>query len=198
MEFNDSKTKENVARAFAGLCQDGARYQFIALNARDEGFYFISDTLKMFAKHKMAHASVLYQIMLDYTRKQKDNIVINAGFPFENQILKTSLKDSAEIEKYESENLYQHFSTIAKDEGFKEISEKFDYMANIYQTFAKKLEILGKDFDKNQLYERQQKVLWTCTNCGYTNESKSAWSKCPLCNYPQGYISVNFENNKNK
>ena len=30
MNFLESKSKENLARAFAAECQDGARYQFIA------------------------------------------------------------------------------------------------------------------------------------------------------------------------
>ena len=28
IDFDNSKTKENLARAFAGECQDGAKYQF--------------------------------------------------------------------------------------------------------------------------------------------------------------------------
>ena len=46
MEFNESVTKENLARTFAGLCQDGARYQFIAKTAVSEGYEYISDFLK--------------------------------------------------------------------------------------------------------------------------------------------------------
>ena len=34
MEFCNSKTRENLARAFAAECQDGARYQFIAKDAK--------------------------------------------------------------------------------------------------------------------------------------------------------------------
>ena len=30
MNFQDSKTKENLARSFAAECQEGARYQFMA------------------------------------------------------------------------------------------------------------------------------------------------------------------------
>ena len=34
VDFNSSKTRINLARAFAGECQDGAKYQFLTSNAR--------------------------------------------------------------------------------------------------------------------------------------------------------------------
>ena len=37
MDFENSQTKTNLARAFAGECQAGARYQFIAQKAMQEG-----------------------------------------------------------------------------------------------------------------------------------------------------------------
>ena len=36
MNFKESKTAKNLARAFAGECQAGARYQFIAQTAESE------------------------------------------------------------------------------------------------------------------------------------------------------------------
>lgn len=198
MEFNESKTKENIARAFAGLCQDGARYQFISKSAMSEGFVFISDYLKTIAKHKMAHASILYQIMLEESGKAKDNVEINAGYPFENYILKTSLQDSSEIERYEGENLYSYFSSIAKDEGYSEIAKKFEYMAEIYSNFSRNLNTLATLFDDNKLYTNKNKIKWHCTNCGYDHYDISAPKTCPLCCYPQGYYKIEIDEAKSK
>ena len=36
MQFNESQTKISIARAFAGLCQDSARYLFMAKDAHDD------------------------------------------------------------------------------------------------------------------------------------------------------------------
>lgn len=41
VDFVSSKTKLNLARAFAGESQDGARYQFLAKQALNEGYYYI-------------------------------------------------------------------------------------------------------------------------------------------------------------
>ena len=37
IDFQESKTKENLARSFAAECQEGARYQFMAKMARFMG-----------------------------------------------------------------------------------------------------------------------------------------------------------------
>ena len=53
MDFSESKTKENLARAFAAECQDGARYQFIAKDAKQNQMNYISTILKMLAKNEL-------------------------------------------------------------------------------------------------------------------------------------------------
>ena len=190
MEFNESKTKENIARAFAGLCQDGARYQFIAKSALNEGYAYISDIMKRLAKNKMAHASVLYREMLENIKKSKDNIRIEAGYPFEDHILRTSLLDSAEIEEYQAKNVYPHFAKLAKDEGFSKIADYFTYISEVSEKNSSKLHYLATLFESKMLYKSSEKVEWICSNCGYRKESKVAWDNCPLCSYPKGYVVI--------
>lgn len=190
MEFNDSKTKECIARSFAGLCQDGARYQFIAKSAADEGFFYISNIMKKIASLKMAHAGVMYKIMLEESQKRRENVNIEAGYPFENQLLKTSLKDSADIEKYQSKNVYPHFAKIAADEGFKKISDIFLRISKVGEKTSDILSNLAEKFDSKSLYKSEKDLLWECGNCGYFEKGKTAWSTCPLCGYGQGYVKV--------
>ncbi len=190
MDFNSSKTKECVARLFAAECQDGARYQFMAKSAVSEGFSFISDTLKMLAKHEMAHASTLYNIMLENIGKGKDNVPIEAGYPFENSELRTSLQVSSEIEEYEAKNIYPSFAKIAKDEGFPEIAKKFLLIASVEETHSTILSSLAKLYKAKKLYKTQEKTKWQCSNCGHSHEEKEAWKNCPLCTYPQGYVQI--------
>ena len=190
MLFNDSKTKENLARAFAGLCQDGARYTFISKSAYSEGYAYIANLLERLAKNKMAHASAIYQLMLDNIKKSKDNVSIEAGYPFENQLLKTSLLDSAEIEAYQYKNVYPHFAKIAKDEGFKQIEKCFLCISKVGEENFLLLKTLAERFENKSLYKSDEKKLWICSNCGYREALKEAWQSCPLCSYPKGYVVV--------
>ena len=190
MEFDQSETKVCLARAFAGICQDGARYQFIAKSASSEGYEFIAQELKSIAKNKMAHASVLYKLMLDNIEGYKDNINIEAGYPFESYKLATSLKDSSDIERYEGKNIFSHFARIAHDEGFKEIEETLLLICKVNLKNAEKLEGLAAKFDDGSLYEGEKDTLWQCSNCGHSENKRSAWENCPLCSYPKGYVII--------
>ena len=194
MNFKESKTKECLARAFAGVCQDGARLQFIAKSAEKENMFFISLQIKEIAKNKMAHASIIYNAMLKELSQQKENINIEAGYPFESQKLNSSLKDSAEIEEYEAKNIYTHFAKIAKDEGYEKIEKIFKLIAISNINNSKKLNKLAIMFDNKSIYKSNEKIIWECSNCGYTEESKQAWDYCPLCSYPKGYVKFDLNN----
>ena len=191
MNFLESKTKENIARAFAAECQDGARYQFMAKSAVSEGFSFISDQLKMIAKNEMAHASRLYQLMIKYLGEAKeDNIPIEAGYPFEPSVLKTSLQSASEIELYEAKNIYPAFAKIAEDENFPEIAEAFTLIAEAEVGHNQILQAFANMYKNNCLYKHNDKILWKCSNCGHEHTDKQAWENCPLCSYPQGYVII--------
>lgn len=191
MEFSKSKTKENLARIFAAECQDGARYQFMAKSALSEGFSFISDQLKALAKNEMAHASMIYAIILENLgTTRKDNVPIEAGYPFEPSLLKISLQTSADIEEYEGTNIYPSFAKVAKDEGFPEIAKKILLIAEVEKTHQQKLNAFAKLYKAGKLYKNPEKILWACSNCGHSEMAKQAWSNCPLCGYPQGYVIV--------
>lgn len=188
MDFNKSKTKELLARAFAAECQDGARYQFMAKAAMSEGFSFISDQLKVLAKNEMAHASRFYDLMLAHCKGKEDNVPIEAGYPFEPPELKESLQTAAEIEEYEAKNIYPQFAKVAKDEGFTDIADAFTLIAKIENTHFVKLQDFAMLYKANKLYSRTQNTIWTCSNCGHQKEGKAAWQTCPVCQYPQGYV----------
>lgn len=192
MNFEHSKTKECIARAFAGICQDGARYQFIAKSASSEGYEYIAQELKTIAKNKMAHASVLYNIMLNNIDGYKENVNIEAGYPFENFKLETSLKNSADIEKYEGKNVFAHFAKIAQDEGFEEIMDVLNLICEVNLKNANKLEVLAEKFDLGTLYSGDKDSTWECSNCGHRETKKEAWDNCPLCNYPKGYVKFHL------
>ncbi len=188
MEFSESKTKECLARAFAGVCQDSARLKFIANEAQKLQMFFIAIQINEIANNKIAHANILYQAMLEELKNKKDNINIDAGYPFESQKLNTSLKESAEIEEYEAKNIYNHFAKIADDEGFEKIGRIFKLISIANLNNAKKLNEISKMFDSKTLYKSNEKIIWECSNCGYIEENKHAWNFCPLCNSPKGYV----------
>lgn len=193
MDFNESTTKTNLARAFAGECQEGARYQFMSKMALQEQAQFLSDTLKTLAKNEMAHAKVFYDEILKNSNGNVRNIPIEAGYPFEISDLKTSLAEESQNEISEAQNIYPSFSRIAKDEGFSEIAKKFDMIAKVEESHARILEYLARLYNAKKLYKREKPTKWKCSSCGHSECSKEGFKQCPICELPQGYIIIDLE-----
>lgn len=193
MEFSQSQTKNNLARIFAGECQDGARYQFIAKKAKSSGYFYLSTIMKMLAKNEMAHASVIYDYLLKYGGENIENIEIQAGYPFEDYCLEKGFKACSGAEKSQAKNIYPHFAKIAQDEGFEDIANTINLIAEVEMQHSNVLSEMDKLYSTEKLYKKSQETNWKCSNCGHSHTAKQAWEKCPLCSYPQGYVIVSLQ-----
>ena len=116
VDFNESQTKTNLARAFAGECQAGARYQFIAQKAMTEDKKNIQMLFKNLAKNEMAHAKRFWGLIAKHGGGVQENIEIKAGYPFEDGELMELIKFASNNEKSESTSIYPSFSKIAEDD----------------------------------------------------------------------------------
>lgn len=191
MNFNESKTKQNLAWAFAAECQAGARYQFIATQAQMNKLFYVKDTMKMLAKNEMAHAKLFYDYIVEKCG-EACKIDYDANYPYVELELETSLENERHIEQDEFENIYPEFASIAKEEGFSDIASSFELVAKVESTHAAILGFLSKNYSKNSLYRHKQKVLMKCSNCGHAEFLNEGWKKCPLCNLEEGYIELNY------
>ncbi len=193
MNFNESTTKTNLARSFAAECQAGARYQFMSKAALQNQQQFLSDTMKTLAKNEMAHAKLFYDYIIEKSEGSVKNIPIEAGYPFEQPELKSSLLEESKIELSEAENIYPSFARIARDEGFADISKSFELVANVEHTHHRILKYLGTLYKGNRMYRRERPTEWKCASCGHVEIAKEGWKTCPLCKLPQGQIIIDFE-----
>ena len=62
MKLKESTTFVNLARAFAGECQDGARYQFLKDKAEREGLAYVGQICTEHATNEMKHAKVFLRL----------------------------------------------------------------------------------------------------------------------------------------
>lgn len=197
MDFNESQTKRNLAKAFAAECQAGARYQFMATQAQTEQLVFVKDTLKMIAKNEMAHAKLFYDYILDNSG-EVSNVDIKADYAYICPALKTSLKEEAIVEESEAEEIYPQFAKIAEEEGFPEIAESFRIVAKVEDTHAGILNRINELYKNKTMYKRDKKDLFKCSNCGHIAYLTQGWKNCPLCSLPEGYIELSFVDIFNK
>ena len=192
--FEKSQTYKNLARAFAGECQAGARYQFMASSCEQEELYFLKNTLKKLAKNEMTHAQLFYNYIVNNSNSTVRNIEICAGYPFKKGTLEETFMYAMEDEKSEAENIYPSFAKVAEDEGFKEIANTFTMVSEVEKLHSQQLEEIWLKLKNNKLYKCAENCCWKCEECGHTEQSKSAWDKCPLCHQAQGYTEIPLNN----
>ena len=189
MNFKDSKTKNNLAKAFAGECQEGARYQFIAKAAEMEGLDYVSTVIRKLAHNEMAHAWVFYKHLIELGGDM-ENIEVSGGYPLMCPELKKSLSACAGMELSEAKNIYPSFAKIAKDEGFEDVAASFTEVAKVENCHHMLISELEKKYKNKKLYKVEDKNKWKCSNCGHEEMKKESWKDCPLCSQPQGQVMV--------
>lgn len=192
IDFQESQTKTNLARAFAGECQGGARYQFIAQTAIGEDKKNIQMLFKYLAKNEMNHAKKFWKLISKYSKDVQKNIEIKAGYPFQDGELLEAIKYAANNEKSESTTIYPSFAKIAEDEGFKDVAETFKLIAKIENEHFMLIDALYNKIKANDLYSNQTPQQWKCSLCGHQENSKQAFNTCPVCDANQHAIELNF------
>lgn len=186
VNFSESKTKENLMRAFAGESQARNRYTIAAEKAKHEKMYTIADIFTYTAEQERAHAERFYELLRS---ESGETIFIDGGYPVDMQETLAELMRAAEHnEKEEFEEVYPAFAEIAKKEGFFEAASAFMQIAEIEHTHQKRFAEVAKMLEENQYYVNTEEGKWICTNCGHIHTGKEAPKVCPVCRHEQGYF----------
>lgn len=198
VEFMESETKQNLARAFAGESQAGLRYQILIEKLNTEGYYFLANLMKKVAKNEVSHAKVFYNLLVEHSGGELlENIDISAGYPFKSGDLVELFRLNAENEKMEADSIYTTFADIAKDEGFADVAQMFKLITQVETCHYLLLTQIYEKMKAGKLYKSPQPIKWKCDLCGYEHTSKDAFKVCPICQKEQGYCQVPLDMGKN-
>ena len=192
MDFQQSKTKENLARSFAAECQEGARYQFLAKMAQQQGYQYMSMLIRTLAHNEMAHAQQFFNKIVELGGNLTQNIEITAGYPFKSGELLQVLENEANNEHMSAESIYPSFADIARDEGFADVANLFDMVSKVERTHERTLTKLHECLTQKCLYKCDEEHAFKCDECGTIVLNKCAPKTCPLCNMGQGYFRIDF------
>lgn len=182
MKLIDSKTYLNLAKAFAGESQAYIRYKFIEYGARFNKHENIAQIVDKIIYQEFNHARMFYTKLQSASKETIANIDICTGFPFkEKWDLQENLRLAAEDEHIEGTEIYPAYAEIAREEGFDDIAELFDNIAQIELYHEQIFNRLYEEMKEGTLYSKKSSTLWVCDGCGYIAEGKEAWEKCPVC-----------------
>ena len=197
MQFEKTETFLNLARSFAGECQAGMRYQMIAKLAMQENLKCLSDAIKTIAKNETLHATQFFNKLLE-KGGSKENITLDAGYPFHAGTLAEGLSFAEKDENDEATDIYPKFAEIAEREGFKDVAALYRMVAEVERHHNEIFNYLAKAVKDGTLYKNGSPVIWVCSECGYMHVADEAWKVCPLCKANQGYVNLHlpFEGNR--
>lgn len=191
MQFRDTQTYLNLARSFAGESQAGMRYQLVAQAAMKEGFKTLADEVKKIAKNETVHARRFFELLTE-NGGNAENIVLNAGYPFQAGTLAEGLQFAAMGEESESTEIYPSYAKTAEEEGFKDVAAIYKMIAEVEKQHNILFNYLHDGMKKGTLYKSDSPVLWICSECGHMHVGKEAWKVCPICQKEQGYVELHL------
>lgn len=186
VNFSESKTKENLMRAFTGESQARNRYTVAAERAEEEGMLTVADIFLYTADQERAHAERFYELLKGLSG---ETVHIDGSYPIDQQDSLEGLLRAAEHNEHEEyADVYQAFGDTAKEEGFHEAASAFYQIAEIEHIHEKRFGELAEMLETNTYYNSDNVSKWMCTNCGYIHEGQLAPKVCPVCRHEQGYF----------
>lgn len=184
--FEDSQTKINLMKAFAGESQARNRYTFAAEEAREQGMYAISEVFLFTADQERAHADRFYDLLKGLSGQTID---ICGSFPIDKQDTLEGLLDAAQHNEYEeADDVYIAFGNIAKEEGFMEVASAFFQIAEIEKIHGNRFGELAAMLKDGTYFETPESEKWMCLNCGNIHTGNKVPGVCPVCRREKGYF----------
>ncbi|MBF0621180.1 MAG: rubrerythrin family protein [Magnetococcales bacterium] len=176
-DLKGTETEKNILAAFAGESQARNKYGFFAKKARKEGFVQIAEVFEETANQERAHASTLFKMLDGAIGSTEEN-----------------LRAAAAGEQYELDEMYPSFAKIARAEGFDLIANIFEAIAIAERKHGERFTKLADNIAEQKVFTRKKKQTWTCRNCGYQHEGKSAPGVCPACAHGKAHFEIEAEN----
>ena len=184
--FQNSETKKNLMRAFAGESQARNRYDFAAGLCQKQGLQVVEAVFRFTAQQEREHAEIFYQHLQELSG---ENIAFDAAYPVDLSNDVAQLLRMAEHNEYEEhDSVYHSFEETARAEGFPAVAASFHQIAQIEQLHGQRFGKLAELLEEGKLFVSDVSCGWMCLNCGHVFQGKQAPKACPVCGHDQGFF----------
>ena len=177
-KYSGTKTEKNLEAAFAGESQARNKYTFYASKAKKDGYEQIAAIFTETADNEKEHAKMWYK-------------ELHGGAVEDTE---TNLEAAADGENYEWTDMYKGFAETAREEGFDELAEKFEAVAEIEKHHEERYRKLLSNIKEKIVFSRDGDSIWVCRNCGHIVVGKDAPEICPVCAHPQAFFELKAQN----
>ena len=174
MDLKGTKTEKNLKEAFAGESQARNKYTYYASKAKKEGYEQIASIFEETANNEKEHAKLWFK-------------ALNGGdVPSTLQ----NLLDAAAGEHGEWTEMYKKMAQEASVEGFNELAYQFIAVAEVERRHEQRYKQLAELVKNGTVFNKTDKKVWICRNCGHIYVGENAPKECPVCKHPQAYFQI--------
>lgn len=184
--FDQSETRLNLMRAFAGESQARSRYVFAAGLAEQQNLQVLQGVFLFTARQEEQHAKAYYDQLAKHAGQ---TIAVDGTYPVDMfPDLLSHLRAAQHNEYQEWEHDYSRFAQTAQEEGFGQIAGLFSSIAAVEQTHGDRFGHFADLLEHGKLFVSDVSCKWMCLNCGHVVDGAAAPAVCPVCRHPQGFF----------
>ena len=178
MDLKGSQTEINLQTAFAGESQAHTKYEYYASQAKKDGYEQIAALFLETSHNEKEHAKIWFKYL--HGGEMPETL--------------PNLEDAAAGENYEWTDMYAGFAKVAKEEGFDRIAALFEMVGAIEKEHEERYLALLDNLNKSEVFQKANKQVWICRNCGHIHIGKKAPEVCPVCQHPKAFFQLKAEN----
>ena len=181
MQLKESRTYQNLKKAYVAECSARTRYEFVEYGQRMAGYESLARITDRIAYQEFNHARMLYTKIEDANKEIIDNEEIKVSLPFRQKWdMLENLKLIAQDEEDEAK-FYQKAEKTAREEGFNDIAALFSMIRKVELKHKKIFNYLYEKLKEKSLFVSDKEKEWICPACGNSVKATAAPEKCPLC-----------------
>ena len=173
-----TQTEKNLWEAFAGESMARNKYTYFAAKAKKDGYEQVAGIFEETAGNEKEHAKLWFKLLC------------GGEIPSTQE----NLLAAAQGEHEEWADMYKRMAEDAKKEGFDSIARQFEQVAKIEKDHEERYLTLLDNIKTNKIFERSEKHVWICRNCGHLVDATAAPKMCPVCIHPQSYFELRAVN----
>lgn len=175
-----TKTEVNLVAAYMSESAAYTRYTYYAKQAEKEEYFPISEAFMETADNELHHGKTFFKYLEGGAVDCR--LEVDAGGIGDTA---ANLATAIHEEMVEGVEQYRKAAKVAEKEGFTEIAEHFNAIADVEELHRKRFEAYLKQVKDGTVWKRKKPIQWQCMVCGYIHEGTEPPKECPACDHPQ-------------
>lgn len=184
-----TQTEKNLVTAYMAESAAYSRYTFYAKQAKKENYFPIEQIFNETADNELHHAKVYFKFL--------EGGQVSIPMTVDSGVIGTTaenLQTAADEEEMEGVKQYRAFAKVAEEEGFQEIADHFNAIADVEERHNKRFLWYLDQVKKGTVWKREKPIKWQCLVCGYVFEGTTPPEVCPACDHPyQHYMALDYD-----